>query len=163
MIRRNRELVGLVTILAVIGLTAGCQSTRVLPGPQCNFAAINAQGPVQGPVLVPQVPGSAELMPLNAVNIIDGAITNKVVVQSTNAQREAGGDVTVFARLVNCTDYPLQLEARTHFLDGSQRDAEPVSAWTRLQSTGHGLVSYSTRSTAGAVIESYLIEVREGR
>ena len=155
----------LIPVVALLALAlAGCQQTaRVAPAPQCDFRAINAQGPAQGPVLVPLVPGSAEVMPLNAVNITDAAITNKIVVQSTNARREANGDVTAFARLLNCTDYPLQLEARTHFLDGGQIDAEPVTAWTRLHSTAHSFVAYTTRSTAGSVVESYLIEVREGR
>ncbi len=155
-----------ITIAAAVlsMAAAGCQQTaRVAPAPQCDFRAINAQGPAQGPVLVPLVPGSAEVMPLNAVNITDAAITNKIVVQSTNARREANGDVTAFARLLNCTDFPLQLEAQTHFLDGAQIDAEPVTAWTRLHATAHGFVAYTTRSTAGSVVESYLIEVREGR
>ena len=144
--------------------TVGCgQTARVLPAPQCDFRAIKVQGPAQGTVLVPLVPGSAEVMPLNAVNITDTAITNKIVTQSTNARRETNGDITVFARLVNCTDYPLQLEARTHFLDAGQTDAEPVTAWTRLHTTAHGLVGYTTRSTAGSAVQSYLIEVREGR
>ena len=160
---RSNPVTLLVPVL-VAGLASACQhSAKVLPAPQCDFRAINAQGPVEGPVLVPQVPGSAEVMPLNAVNITDAAITNKIVVQSTNARRETNGDVTVFARLINCTDYPLQLEARTHFLDGAQLDAEPVTAWTRLHSAAHGLVSYSTRSTAGGMVASYLVEVREGR
>lgn len=160
----RRNPVTLLVPVLVAGLASACQHpAQVLPAPQCDFRAINAQGPTQGSVLVPQVPGSAEMMPLNAVNITDAAITNKIVVQSTNARREADGDVTVFARLINCTDYPLQLEARTHFLDSGQLDAEPVTAWTRLHSAAHGLVSYSTRSTAGEMVASYLVEVREGR
>ena len=134
-----------------------------MPTPQCDFRAINAQGPVSGPALVPQIPGSATPMPLNAVNIVDGAITNKIIVQSTNARRGANGDVTVFARLVNCTDYPLQVEGRTHFLDSGQIDVEPATAWGRLHLPPHGLAAYTTRSTAGAAVASYLIEVREGR
>ncbi len=149
--------------LLTLALAACGPSARVVPGPQCDFRAVNAQGPAQGPVLVPQVPGAAEVMPLNAVNITDAAITNKIVVQSTNARREANGDIAVFARLVNCTDYPLQLEARTHFLDGGQTDAEPVTAWSRLYLPPHSLAGYTTRSTAGLTVESYLIEVREGR
>ena len=151
-----------VAAAALAMAIAGCQP-RVAPAPQCDFRAINAQGPAQGPVLVPQVPGSAEAMPLNAVNIMDAAITNKIVVQSTNARRETDKNIAVFARLLNCTDYPLQLEARTHFLDGVQIDAEPVTAWTRLHATAHGFVGYTTRSTAGSAVQSYLIEVREGR
>ena len=160
----NSPLPKILTVsLLGLTLTACEQSAKVAPTPQCDFRAIKALGPAQGAVLVPLVPGSAEVMPLNAVNITDAAITNKIVAQSTNARREANGDVTVFARLVNCTDYPLQLEARTHFLDAGQIDAEPVTAWTRLHATAHGLVGYTTRSTAGSAVQSYLIEVREGR
>ena len=149
--------------LLTLALAACQQTARVAPGPQCDFRPIAAGAPAQGPVLVPQVPGAATPMPLNAVNIMDAAITNKVLVQSTNARREANGDVSVFARFVNCTDFPLQLEARTHFLDGGQIDAEPVTAWTRLHAPPHSLTGYTTRSTAGAAVESYLVEVREGR
>lgn len=161
---KDKRVVKTITAAVLAVTVAGCQQTaRVLPAPQCDFRAIKALGPAQGAVLVPLVPGSAEVMPLNAVNITDAAITNKIVTQSTNARREANGDVTVFARLVNCTDYPLQLEARTHFLDAGQIDAEPVTAWTRLHATAHGLVGYTTHSTAGSAVQSYLIEVREGR
>lgn len=158
--RYHRICILAAALLATV--VAGCQ--QVEPGPGCDFRAINAaRGAVQGPVLVPQVPGSAEVMPLNAVNITDSAITNKIVVQSTNARREVNGDITVFARLVNCTDYALQIEARTHFLDEGQFDAEPVTAWSRLYLSAHSYGGYTTRSTAGAMVQSYLIEVREGR
>ncbi len=159
----EKRVVTVIAAAVLAAAVAGCQTARVAPAPQCDFRAIHAQGSAQGAVLVPQVPGSAEAMPLNAVNITDAAITNKIVVQSTNARREADGDVEVFARLLNCTDYPLQLEARVHFLDGGQINAEPVTAWTRLHATAHGFVSYTNRSTAGSAVESYLIEVREGR
>lgn len=160
---RKKNLHFLVMTILVSGLTSACQQTVVQPAPQCDFSAVNAQTPAHGRVLVPLVPGSAEAMPLNAVNILDRGITNKVLVQSTTARREESGDVTVHARLINCTDFPLQLEARTHFLDKGDVDAEPVTAWTRLHSEPHGLVSYTTRSTVGALVDSYLIEVREGR
>ena len=144
---------------------AGC-SPEIHPRAECDFYAVKAArdaAPPPGPVLVPPIPGSLIPMPLNAVNIADGAITNKVLVQATNARRFEGGDIEVFARMVNCTDYPLQIEARTHFLDGAQRDAEPVSAWSRVHIPARGLQSYMERSVAGATVASYLIEVREGR
>ncbi len=154
------------TVLALIlgaGLLSACVSevSKVNPGPQCDFRAVNAQGPYRGPALLPLVPGSAEVMPLNAVNLMDESITNKILVQQTTARREEGGDVSVQARLINCTDFPLQLEARTHFLDQAGMDAEPVTAWTRLYSEPHGLTNYATRSTAGSMVNSYLVEVRE--
>lgn len=151
-----------VAAAAALAVSACQEHVKISPIPQCDFRAVAGQGPVAGPVLVPQIPGAATEMPLNAVNITDRAITNKIVVQSTNAQREANGDITVFARFMNCTDFPLQVEGRTHFLDTGQGDAEPVTAWTRLHLPSHGLVSYSTRSTAGSKVKSYLIEVREG-
>lgn len=152
---------------AMVGTFAmgGC-SPEIHPRAECDFYAVKAArdaAPPPGPVLVPPIPGSLTPMPLNAVNIADGAITNKVLVQATNARRFDGGDIEVFARMVNCTDYPLQIEARTHFLDGAQVDAEPVSAWSRIHLPARGLTSYTERSVVGAAVASYLIEVREGR
>jgi len=148
-------------LFALMALTiTGC---TVTPRPQCDFRAVKARALPAGPVLVPLIPGSVTPMPLNAVNITDIAITNKVVVQSTNAKRLQTGDVEVFARWVNCTDYPLQVEARTHFLDAAQADAEPVSAWSRRYLPARSVGGYSQRSTAGGTVESYLIELREGR
>lgn len=160
--RTNRN--ALVLILGA-GLLSACGSevAKVNPGPQCDFRAVNAQGPYRGPALVPLVPGSAEVMPLNSVNLMDKSITNKILVQQTTARREEDGEVSVQTRLINCTDFPLQLEARTHFLDQTGMDAESVTAWTRLYSEPHGLTSYATRSTAGSVVNSYLVEVRESQ
>ena len=143
-------------------LAAGCEPV-VHPAPRCDYRAVVAAAPPPGPVLVSPVAGAMTPMPLNAVNVTDYAISNKVMVQATNARRLEGGDIEVFARVVNCTDYPLQVEARTHFLDAGQNDAEPVTAWSRLYLQAHSLASYDARSTAGASVDSYLIELREGR
>ena len=150
-------------VLATTASAAGCADLTVRPGPQCDYAAVKAAAPPPGPVLVPPIAGAVSPMPLNAVNITDRAVTNKIMIQATNARRLEGGDVEVFARVVNCTDYPLQIEARTHFLDAGQTDAEPVTAWSRVFLPAHGLGSYDARSVAGAVVDSYLIELREGR
>ena len=154
--------VHLLALVAVVSM-AGCQTGIVEPRPQCDFRALQDAAPQPGPVLVPLVPGSVTVMPLNAVNITDSAITNKVMVQSTNARRAADGDIEVFARVVNCTDFPLQVEGRTHFLDQGQTDAEPVTAWSRIHLPARGLASYTTRSTSGNRVQSYLVELREGR
>ena len=156
---------GLVRLLAVAAAVSisGCQAARIEPKPQCDFRAVRDLKPPAGPVLIPLVPGSVTVMPLNAVNITDAAITNKVMIQSTNARRSASGDIEVFTRMVNCTDFPLQVEGRTRFLDEGQVDAEPVTAWSRVQLPARGLGNYSTRSTARTRVQSYLIELREGR
>lgn len=153
----------LPALLAALALAACQHPAHVSPKPQCDFRPVKHAALPQGPVLVPQLPGSVTHVPLNAVNITDVAITNKIMVQATNARRAGSGDVEVFARLVNCTDYPLQVEGRTRFLDAGQGDAEPVTAWRRVHLPARTLGSYSARSTAGAVVESYLIELREGQ
>ena len=149
--------------LAMLAVAACQHPAHVEPKPQCDFRAVKHAAPLEGPILVSQIPGSITHIPLNAVNITDVAITNKIMVQANNARRAEGGDIEVFARLVNCTDYPLQVEGRTHFLDAGQADAEPVTAWSRVHLPARALGSYSARSTAGAGVEIYLIELREGR
>lgn len=153
----------LPALLAALAIAACQHPAHVPPKPQCDFRPVKHAAPPQGPVLVPQIPGSVTHVPLNAVNVTDVAITNKIMVQATNARRAGNGDVEVFARLVNCTDYPLQVEGRTRFLDAGQTDAEPVTAWRRVHLPARTLGSYSARSTAGAAVESYLIELREGQ
>ena len=163
--KRSAIVRAAATAAAATFAMTGC-GPEIHPRAECDFYAVKAArdaAPPPGPVLVPPIPGSLIPMPLNAVNVADGAITNKVLVQATNARRFEGGDIEVFARTVNCTDYPLQIEARTHFLDGAQGDAEPVSAWSRIHLLARALTSYTERSVAGAVVASYLIEVREGR
>lgn len=159
--QRFGRLRGSIFAIAVAAV-AGCHHNEVKP--QCDFIApLWKASPPPGPVLVPQVPGSITVMPLNAVNITDHAIVNKVVVQATNAKRTPGGDMEVFARVVNCTDYPLQVEGRTHFLDAGQASIEPVTAWSRMHLPARSITNYSERSTRGGLAESYLIELREGR
>lgn len=146
-----------------ISLLSGCGAT-VKPQPQCDFYAYNRNLTLaqQGPQsLVPQVPGSITEMPLNYANIADKGITNKVLVQATSAQRNADGSMRVFARLINCTDHPLQVEGRTTFLSEAQTETEPATAWTRIILSPHTYQSYATSST-NPNASLYLIELREG-
>ncbi len=162
----NRKILSdlyILPLVLVILVIAGCQHALVKPKPQCDFTVMNSQPPATGAVLVSLVPGSVTPIPLNAVNITDRAITNKIMVQATHGERLETGDVKTFARFVNCTDYPLQVEARTHFLDARQVNAEPVTAWNRIHLPAHTIGNYVVQSTAGNIIESYLIELREGK
>jgi hypothetical protein len=68
----------------------------------------------------------------------------------------------VMARLVNCTDVPLQVEGRTNFLDQAQIPTEPVSAWQRVHLPARALGMYQESSTDVHSVQSYLIELREG-
>jgi hypothetical protein len=112
------------------------------------------------------IPEGASLIetPLNSVNITDVAITNKVVIQKSAARRNETGTVEVWARIVNCTDVPLQVEARTHFLDQSRAPAEDVSGWSRvfLAPRSYGVYSESSLSNVFKA-RYYYVEMREGR
>jgi len=153
-------------LLAAVAL-AGCTTTRtaiIEPRPICDFSVVAAQaGPRSAPAEVPAAPSPVTEMPLNAVNITDYAITNKIVVQSTNARRNASGTVEVWARLVNCTDYPLQVEGRTHFLDDGRSPIEDASAWNRVFLPARSFAVYTEHSTNTARVKYYFVELREGR
>ena len=161
---RNRQLVSTPALL-LFALTVGACSTKVTPGPQCDFGAYKrqlAQAEQTGPVLVPQTPGSIADIPLNAVNVTDPAITNKILVQSTNAKRLPAGQVQAYTRMVNCTDFALQVEGRTHFLDEAQAQAEPPTAWQRVYLPPHTIGTYQATSTRTDAVDTFYIELREG-
>lgn len=145
-------------------LCGGCATpAAIAPQATCDLDVLMAQrggGPAVG-----AAPGAAAVqpMPLNSVNITDGAITNKVVVQATTARRTPTGTVEVWARFVNCTDFPLQIEGRTHFLDEGRAPVEPVSAWNRVHLPPRAYGVYSEASTDVHRVRFYFVEVREGR
>jgi hypothetical protein len=138
--------------------------TRVGPALACSFAPVAAAQatPPSGAAIAPELPGSMTLLPLDTVSMTDPAITNKVLVQQVVASRSATGTVAVTTRFANCTDFPLQLEGRTHFLAADQSPAEPVSAWKRVFLPARSLGTYSENSLQVEPVAHYLIEVREG-
>jgi hypothetical protein len=165
MIRRTILLAGLF----VVGFAAGgCQqvvAARVEPMPVCNFNALMAVPPpgAPAPAHVSMEAGNLTEMPVNSVSITDAAITNKVMVQSANARRQPTGTVEVWTRLVNCTDFPLQIEGRTHFLDEGQAPVEEASAWVRLFLSPRSYGVYKESSIDVTRVRSYYVEIREGR
>jgi len=166
----RNHLVQVIQLSLLACVLAACQhptqmvSTTIEPRPRCDFNALVAQRPAASqPAMVPSVPASMTEMPLNSVNLTDWTITNKVMVQSTNARRTPTGTVEVWARLVNCTDYPLQVEGRTHFLDESQAPVEDVTAWHRVMLSPRSLGVYTEQSTNADDVRYYYMEVREGK
>jgi hypothetical protein len=160
----RRTTAALGSLLLAGTVLAACSST-VTPGPACDFRAYKqqlAEAEQTGPVMVPQTPGTIADIPLNAVNVTDKAISNKVLVQSTNAKRLPGGQVEARTRIVNCTDFALQVEGRTHFLDDGQAEVEPPTAWTRVQLAPHTIATYQATSTRTQAVDTYYIELREG-
>ncbi len=159
------------TLAATLGLAlglVGCQPkvqvATIQPEPICNFNVQVAQRQAApAPAEVPPQAAALTPMPVNAVNITDYRITNKIMVESTNARRNPTGTVEVFARLVNCTDYPLQIEGRTHFLDEGRAPAEDASAWNRVYLAPRSYAVYREHSISVQAVRFYYVEVREGQ
>lgn len=146
-------------------LAVGCAPPKIEPRPVCDMEAYRQAfaNPPEGEVMVPPSPGTISPMPLNTVNITDQAIIQKVIVQASNATRTPTGTVEVWARLVNCTDFPLQIEGRTNFLTAGQAPAEPATAWTRVMLPARSIGTYSAKSIASDQVATYLVEIREGQ
>ena len=73
-------------------------------------------------------------------------VINKLYVRSVGAQRTATGTVKVYSQIINCTDYPLNVEARTQFetratvLGHVQRGGTPT-AFDRVLATRCGIAA----------------------
>jgi hypothetical protein len=141
----------------------GCQHYAIAPTVGCDFTPMLTAQREPGPVIVAPVPGTMTEVPLNSVSFTDRSITNKVLVQSTGARRTPTNTVEVMVRVVNCTDFPLQIEARTNFLTPEQAPAEPVSAWQRVFLAARSLNTYQEKSISTSQVGSFLVEMREGR
>ncbi len=161
---RRTTTVRAAMVLGMAALLAGCTAELREPRPFCDFAPIEEEaraGP-SGPALLPKVPGSMTPMPLNAVNIIDPVIINKVMVQESRARRNETGTAQVWTRIANCTDFPQQVELRTHFLDEGQAPAEDASAWQRLMLPPKSIGTYRESSISTIRPAYYYVEMREG-
>ncbi|HTH16428.1 MAG TPA: hypothetical protein VL974_07230, partial [Magnetospirillum sp.] len=141
-----KTALGLLAGLASIAALAGCSQVQE-PAPMCNMAGIAAQRQLVAlPAAAPGEPSPLMEMPLNSVSITDFTVINKLFVRNVVAQRSPTGTVKVVSQIVNCTDYPLNLEARTQFYDQAQSPSEPVSAWKRFAAPPRTLSTYSEAS-----------------
>jgi hypothetical protein len=141
-------------------LLAGC--TTMEPGPKCDMGRVNSQRElVPGPAMVEGSSSPLKEMPANSVSMVDPDIINKLYVRTIAARRTASGTVEVAAQVVNCTDYPLNAEARTQFTTSAGTPAEPVSAWRRFHLPAHTINTYSEFSLGTEAVDGYLIEMRE--
>lgn len=153
---------------AVAGLTgiaalAGCAQVQE-PAPMCNMAGIAAQRQLVAlPAAAPGEPSPLLEMPLNSVSITDYTVINKLFVRNVVAQRTPTGTVKVVSQIVNCTDYPLNVEARTQFYDQAQAPSEPVSAWKRLNLAPRTLNTYAENSIGTRNVQFYMVELKETR
>lgn len=149
--------------LAGTAAIAGCTQVQE-PGSVCNMSGIAAQR--QMVALPAAAPGEASPlleMPLNSVSITDFTVINKLYVRQVTAQRTPTGTVRVNSQIINCTDYPLMVEARTQFYDQGQGPSEPVSAWKRLNLAPRTTNTYSESSIGSKNVQFYMVELKETR
>jgi hypothetical protein len=125
---------------------------------KCHIG-VAKRAPMTGDALVANVPGAMRPIPLDAVQFIDKKMAKSVIVEGLFQRRTETGAAEVIARLVNCTKKPLQLRARTSFLDQQQAPAEPTSAWKMLFLPPLSLATYAERSIRRESVDSFLIEV----
>jgi hypothetical protein len=126
---------------------------------QAQLEAANHQIPaLLGPVANEMTP-----VPLDAVYIADPAIQRKVMAQQVYAHRTPAGSVEVLVRVVNCTDYPLQILGRTSFMDRTKFPTEDPSAWQLVYLNPRSFETYKEVSIGGAEVGAYLVEFRSNR
>lgn len=141
-------------------LLGGCAPME--PAPFCDMSRVASQRDlVAGPAMVQGETSPLKEMPMNSVNITDPAILSKLYIRAINARRTPGGTVEVVAQVVNCTDFPLNAEARTQFFDNTQAPSEPVSAWQRIHLPPRTSNRYRELSIGDKNVDGYMIEMRE--
>lgn len=147
--------------LALAGAAPAIAQDRPM-GPQsvvkCDFSRAS-KGVPSGQTLQPLVRGAFTPIPLESVQFVDKDLRRKVVVQGVMAQKTETDTVEVVARVLNCTDKPLQLQARTSFMSGAMAPLEPTSGWQRLFLQPRALGVYSEKSVSRDPAH-YLVEVR---
>jgi len=151
----------LVLILVALGCacaTAPPHSTH----PECNFRAardgVTPRG--DGDYLFPPDGQSMVPLPLSTVSLSDYTLRNRMLVQQVLGRRDVDGNLTVFVRYVNCTDYPMIVESRTQFLDAQQAPSEPVTGWKRTVMPPNTLGNYQETSVRQPAPHNFLVEVR---
>jgi len=159
-----RTLPAATLCAAAAALLSALGACAPAPRVQCDFSPLVMGQEVlpPGPLMMPTTPGTMKEIPLNTVSMIDPGVAGRVMVQSVMAGRNAAGNLAVTARLVNCTDYPQQVQGRTQFFDEAQRSAEPPSAWQRLHLPPRSFTSYNEVSVSGPAVGSFIIELRSG-
>lgn len=146
-------------LLLAAGFAAGSASAAENQVVKCKTAKARKSAPYAGPALVANVPRSMTPIDLNAVQFTDKALARQVVVEGLFARRTETDTVEVTARFINCTGEPLQVQARSSFMDETQNPTEPTSVWSRVAIPAYGTGVYRERSMGRDEVKYYLVEL----
>lgn len=150
----------ILAILSAVGLLASggeARENRVL---KCKISRARALPAGAGPALLANAPGAMTPISLDAVQMTDKKIAKQVLVEALFARRTEADTVEVTARLVNCTNKPVQVDARASFLDVDQFPTEQTSAWQRVFLPPYATGVYRENSVGREQVANYLIELR---
>lgn len=126
----------------------------------CSTWRARAAGQQPGAALVANVPKSMTPIAVDAVLFADKKLQRKVIVEGLYARRTPTDTLEVMARFVNCTSKPLQIEARSSFMDNNMMPTEKNSVWKPVFLQGKATAVYSEFSIGRSEISHYLIEIR---
>jgi hypothetical protein len=152
------------TLIAAAGLvlTSACGTSpnTGMRTTSCNAGALGSGAVPANGVIDSQIRGAFTPIPLDQIQILDPQLVPYVMIQSAGSTRTATQTLHVMARMVNCTNEPMQLEARTHFISASGGSAEPISAWKRIYVPQRALGVYEEYSVSTVLADKFLIEMR---
>lgn len=142
--------------VSMLLLVAGCANQQPKLLVECKSPIDVAR---KGSALVGQEYGiQMSPIPLDALQFTDADVAHSVAVQAVRATRTPADTVQVTARLVNCTDKPMVVRARTSFMDATQLPTEPVSAWRIIPMPARATSVYQENS-ASVNVAHYLVEL----
>ncbi|TAE32381.1 MAG: hypothetical protein EAY65_07105 [Alphaproteobacteria bacterium] len=150
-----------ILLSALLMLQASCAPVQTTG--QCDFSQLSGEISKNAPALVSDVADATAPEALNAVSFSDANIMYKIMPRSVRTNRTETGTANVEANLVNCTDYPLSVQARTQFYNKNNVRTEDVSGWTTLFLGAHSSETYQMQSISGDEAVRFSIELRENR
>lgn len=154
---RARRASAWLVLPATLALTVGGCANEPRAVVECKWPRPGAPA---GAALVAQDYDDAMTpIPLNAVQFTGQTLAREVVVQQLSARRTATQTIQVTGRLVNCTDRPIVVSSRLHFMDAKQVPVEDTSTWQRIVMAPRAMAQWQALSMS-AQAEHYVVELR---
>jgi hypothetical protein len=144
-------------LLLALALTGGGCANEPRAVVECKWPRPGA--PVGAALVAQDYNDAMSPIPLNAVQFTSQALAREIVVQQLSARRTATQTVQVTGRLVNCTDRPIVVGSRLHFMDAKQMPVEDTSVWQRILMAPRAMAQWQAQSMSGQA-EHYVVELR---
>ncbi|QEH77433.1 hypothetical protein EIK56_04330 [Sphingomonas sp. C8-2] len=150
-------LLGAIAAGALFAVPAQARENRPV---KCDIGDAKRSLSAGGPALVANVPSAMTPIDLNAVQMTDKKLANRVVVEGMFARRTETNSVEVITRFVNCTKKTVELDARSSFMDENQVPTEDSTYWKKVILAPKATGVYRGLSIGRDEVKYYLVEVR---